>query len=163
MKNLKFLSIVSLFAASLIFTSCSKEEIPTELQEVDNITESKAASRGTVLSSRTLPFINGLGRSKVSIIVDGNDLVLEARRSRFGGGRAESFGFFNVRVNGQRVSGARGTRFADGPDSVLQWRYSNVASSINSANADFSYRLTRREIPSSRRTVLVVPTTRFSL
>lgn len=165
MKNFKFFSITSLVAISLFLTSCSTEDVSSELQEAETLETIEAKAQG-VIASRVLPYINGTGnRAVVSVIVEGNDLVLEARRDLFGGGNRETFNFFNVTINGQSVSlrNFRPSKFQDGSQGVTRWTFRNVPVEVSSFSADFRYRLINRFRPSSRPTIVAVSSTNFSL
>jgi len=99
MKNFNLFSVASLLAISLFLSSCNTEEVSTELQELDELNLVNAKSQG-LTASRVLPFNNNSGnRSLVSIIVEGDNLILEARRDLFFGGNRETFNFFNVTIN----------------------------------------------------------------
>jgi len=165
MKKIKFFSITSLVAISLFLSSCSNEEVSSELQEVETLNEVEAKVQG-VIASRVLPYINGTGnQAVVSVIVEGNDLVLEARRDLFGGGNRETFGFFNIVVNGQnvRLRNFRPSKFQEGRQGVTRWTFRNVPGGVSSFSGDFRYRLINRFRPSSRPTIVAVSSTSFSL
>jgi len=120
MKKFNFFSIASLLAFTLFLSSCSNEEVSSELQEVETLNVVEAKAQGT-LASRVLPYTNGTGnQAVVSVIAEGNDLILEARRDLFGGGNRETFNFSNIIINGQPVSlrNFRGTKFQDGSQGV---------------------------------------------
>jgi len=164
MKKISFFAFAGMMAISLFLSSCSNEEVSSELQEVDTLNVEAKAQR--LSASRVLPYINGTGnQAVVSILVEGNNVVLEARRDLFGGGNRESFGFSNITINGRSVSNRnfRGTAFQDGSQGVTRWTFRNVPGEINSVSGDFRYRLINRFRPTSRPTIVAVSSTRFSL
>jgi len=145
MKNFKFFSITSLVAISLFLTSCSTEDVSSELQEAETLETIEAKAQG-VIASRVLPYINGTG----------NRAVVSVR---------ETFNFFNVTINGQSVSlrNFRPSKFQDGSQGVTRWTFRNVPVEVSSFSADFRYRLINRFRPSSRPTIVAVSSTNFSL